>query len=82
MIGYLSLINASNCVDVLREELQLQDCFPDESIKKYERILESKWTCIANLKIQVKLSRQQHGVYTDLGSSDRETGGRKSPSGV
>ncbi|KAJ5880832.1 nuclear migration protein NudF [Penicillium subrubescens] len=53
MIGYLSLIDASKCVEILWKELELQDCFPDESIKKYERVLESKWTCVTKLNAQI-----------------------------
>lgn len=54
LIGYLLSINASGCVDVLREELNLKDTFPDEAVKKYARILEQKWATTALLHRKVK----------------------------
>jgi hypothetical protein len=54
LIGYLLSINASGCVDVLREELNLKDTFSDEAVKKYARILEQKWASTALLHRKVK----------------------------
>ena len=54
-MGYLLSINASKCVDVLREELNLKDTtFPDEAVQKYARILEQKWATAALLHRKVK----------------------------
>jgi hypothetical protein len=59
MIGYLSLINASKCVEALREELQLKDVFPKQAVKNYSRILEQKWIKVALLRKEVKPLHQR-----------------------
>lgn len=76
MIGYLSSINASKSVDVLREELHLQDRFPEEAVENYAKVpvLARKWTSVARLHRKVKLSYLRPYWYTDWPSSDQRAG--------
>lgn len=53
MIGYLSSITASQSMDILREELEVHQSFTEVSVKKYEGLLERKWTSNARLQKRV-----------------------------
>ncbi|KAJ5370407.1 nuclear distribution protein nudF [Penicillium cataractarum] len=72
MIGYLSLLNASKCVAVLQEELQLKEPLPNEKVKKYARILERKWTKVSMLQKQIiRLELEKDRLQSQLESSSK-----------
>lgn len=53
MVAYLSSIKASQSSNTLREELGIGDNFDEATCKKYEGLLEKKWTGIARLQRKV-----------------------------
>ncbi|KAL2864125.1 WD40 repeat domain-containing protein [Aspergillus lucknowensis] len=53
IVAYLSSINASQGAATLREELQLGEGFDEATSKKYEGLLEKKWTGIARLQRKI-----------------------------
>ena len=54
MIAYLSANNLPNTAAALREELGLgEDAFDAGTAKKYESLLEKKWTGIVRLQKKV-----------------------------
>jgi len=53
IIAYLSSINLSNSAAALREELQIGDTFDAATSKKYEGLLEKKWTSVVRLQKKV-----------------------------
>ncbi|KAE8354745.1 WD40-repeat-containing domain protein [Aspergillus coremiiformis] len=53
MVAYLSSINASQSSTALRQELQIGDGFDEATCKKYEGLLEKKWTGIARLQRKI-----------------------------
>ena len=56
MIAYLSANNLPNTAAALREELGLgEDAFDAGTAKKYESLLEKKWTGIVRLQKKVHL---------------------------
>lgn len=58
MIAYLSANNLPNTAAALREELALgEDAFDAGTAKKYESLLEKKWTGIVRLQKKVHLPR-------------------------
>lgn len=51
IIAYLSATNLPNTATALREELSLpEDAFDAATVKKYETLLEKKWTSIVRLQ--------------------------------
>jgi platelet-activating factor acetylhydrolase IB subunit alpha len=56
IIAYLSANNIPNAAAALREELGLgEDVFDAATAKKYETLLEKKWTSIVRLQKKVCL---------------------------
>jgi platelet-activating factor acetylhydrolase IB subunit alpha len=53
MIAYLSSIKSHRSVATLREELQLTEGFDDAACKRYEGLLEKKWTSVVRLQRKV-----------------------------
>ncbi|KAL2832940.1 WD40-repeat-containing domain protein [Aspergillus cavernicola] len=53
MVAYLSSINASQSSATVREELQLGEGFDEATCKRYEGLLEKKWTGIARLQKKI-----------------------------
>ncbi|PYH66436.1 WD40 repeat domain-containing protein [Aspergillus vadensis CBS 113365] len=67
IIAYLSSINASRSCEVLREELQVDSSFDDALCRKYEGLLEKKWTGIARLQKKIlDLESKLSGLQTEL----------------
>ncbi|KAJ5212504.1 nuclear migration protein NudF [Penicillium cinerascens] len=62
MVGYLSSINASKSIDALREELGISESFTESSVKKYEGLLERKWT--SNARLQRKIMDLESQLIT------------------
>ena len=57
IIAYLSSSNLPNTAASLRQELNIGDSFDDATRKKYEGLLEKKWTSVVRLQKKVYLVR-------------------------
>ena len=57
IIAYLSSVRLSNSAAALREELSIGDSFDDATSKKYEGLLEKKWTSVVRLQKKVGPSK-------------------------
>jgi platelet-activating factor acetylhydrolase IB subunit alpha len=56
IIAYLSANNLPNTAAALREELTLgEDVYDAATAKKYESLLEKKWTSVVRLQKKVRL---------------------------
>ena len=56
MIAYLAANNLSDTTTTLRRELKLgEDVFDPDTTKKYESLLEKKWTSVVRLQKKVCL---------------------------
>ena len=53
IIAYLSSTKLSSSAAALREELGIGDSFDDVTSKKYEGLLEKKWTSVVRLQKKV-----------------------------
>lgn len=53
IIAYLTSQNLSNSAAALREELSIGDNFDAATSKKYEGLLEKKWTSVVRLQKKV-----------------------------
>jgi platelet-activating factor acetylhydrolase IB subunit alpha len=54
MLAYLSVINAPQTAETLREELHFDESYNEATCKKFEGVLEKKWTGIARLQRRVR----------------------------
>lgn len=55
MIAYLSANNLQNTAAALREELGLsEETLDPNTVKKYEGLLEKKWTSVVRLQKKVR----------------------------
>ena len=54
IIAYLSSTNRPNSAATLRQELNIGDGFDDATSKKYEGLLEKKWTSVVRLQKKVR----------------------------
>jgi platelet-activating factor acetylhydrolase IB subunit alpha len=57
MIAYLTSTNLLNSAAALREELNIGDSFDAATSKKYEGLLEKKWTSVVRLQKKVLVPR-------------------------
>jgi len=53
IIAYLGVANLPKTAQVIREELGIGDSFDDATKKKYEGLLEKKWTSVVRLQKKV-----------------------------
>lgn len=53
MIAYLTSVNLPNSAAALREELQIGETFDAATSKRYEGLLEKKWTSVVRLQKKV-----------------------------
>ena len=53
IIAYLGVINAPNTAAAFREEVSVSPSFDDATRKKYEGLLEKKWTSVVRLQKKV-----------------------------
>lgn len=66
-------MNLTNSASALREELNIGDSFDAATSKKYEGLLEKKWTSVVRLQKKVKILL---GIQLPEGSMVRKnTGG-------
>lgn len=55
MIAYLTSVNLTATASTLRQELDIGNSFDDATSKKYEGLLEKKWTSVVRLQKKVFL---------------------------
>lgn len=64
----MSSSNLPNSAAALREELNIGDTFDEATSKKYEGLLEKKWTSVVRLQKKVRINgplrRESHGHET------------------
>jgi platelet-activating factor acetylhydrolase IB subunit alpha len=53
IIAYLGVINAPKTTEAFREEANVSANFDDATRKKYEGLLEKKWTSVVRLQKKV-----------------------------
>jgi hypothetical protein len=53
IIAYLSSSNLPSSAAALREEIKIGDTFDEATSKKYEGLLEKKWTSVVRLQKKV-----------------------------
>lgn len=53
IIAYLTSVNLTATATALRQELDIGDTFDDATSKKYEGLLEKKWTSVVRLQKKV-----------------------------
>jgi platelet-activating factor acetylhydrolase IB subunit alpha len=53
LIAYLTAAGLTNSAAALRQELEIGDTFDDVTRKKYETLLEKKWTSVVRLQKKV-----------------------------
>lgn len=56
IIAYLASNNLQTAATALREAAQVGDAFDDATAKKYEGLLEKKWTSVVRLQKKVRYS--------------------------
>lgn len=61
IIAYLTSSNLNSSAAALREELNLGDSFDAATTKKYEGLLEKKWTSV--VRLQKKVRMKDYKVY-------------------
>ncbi|KAF2812429.1 platelet-activating factor acetylhydrolase IB alpha subunit [Mytilinidion resinicola] len=70
LIAYLSSANLPSTAAALREELSIGDSFDDATRKKYEGILEKKWTSVVRLQKRImELEARNNSLQADLDSA-------------
>ncbi|KAL4910162.1 nuclear distribution protein nudF [Aspergillus multicolor] len=70
MLAYLSVINAPQTAETLREELQFDDSYNEATCKKFEGVLEKKWTGIARLQRRINdLEAEVRNLQAELEAS-------------
>ncbi|KAI9741337.1 MAG: protein with putative role during mitosis [Cirrosporium novae-zelandiae] len=71
IIAYLSSTNLSNSANALRDELGIeQSTFDDHTRKKYEGILEKKWTSVVRLQKKIMdLESRNNALQHELDSA-------------
>jgi platelet-activating factor acetylhydrolase IB subunit alpha len=58
IIAYLGVINAPKTAAAFREEVGVSASFDDTTRKKYEGLLEKKWTSVVRLQKKVHTALQ------------------------
>ncbi|KZM26433.1 cellular component movement [Ascochyta rabiei] len=70
IIAYLGVINAPNTAAAFRDEANVADSFDDATRKKYEGLLEKKWTSVVRLQKKVlELEQRNQSLQTELDST-------------
>ncbi|KAL9061319.1 MAG: hypothetical protein Q9162_000193 [Coniocarpon cinnabarinum] len=70
IIAYLTAAGLSQSADSLRSELNLTDTFDDATRKKYEGLLEKKWTSVVRLQKKIMdLETRAQNLQSELDSA-------------
>lgn len=59
ILAYLGVLNAPNTAAAFREEANVSDAFDDATRRKYEGLLEKKWTSVVRLQKKVDAPQEQ-----------------------
>lgn len=62
MIAYLNAVNLPQSAAALRQELAIGDKFDEATSKKYEGLLEKKWTSVVRLQKKVNILTAQDSL--------------------
>ncbi|KAK4695835.1 hypothetical protein P7C71_g1989, partial [Lecanoromycetidae sp. Uapishka_2] len=71
IIAYLTSVKLTSSASVLREELGTGDSFDDATSKKYEGLLEKKWTSVVRLQKKKPPPSSSSGEFLATGSRDK-----------
>ena len=65
IIAYLNVAKLPASAAALRQEVDLRDSFDDATSKKYEGLLERKWTSVVRLqkKVTMPTGSEEIGAY-------------------
>lgn len=63
IIAYLNIAKLPNSAVALRGELSIGDTFDDATSKKYEGLLEKKWTSVVRLQKKVSKRPNRHHCW-------------------
>lgn len=67
IVAYLTSNNLPNAAEALRQELNLGDTFDATTSKKYEGLLEKKWTSVVRLQKKImELESRNNTLQTEL----------------
>ncbi|KAI4620135.1 protein with putative role during mitosis [Alternaria novae-zelandiae] len=70
IIAYLGVINAPKTAEAFREEANIAESFDDATRKKYEGLLEKKWTSVVRLQKKVlELEQRNQSLQSELDST-------------
>ncbi|CAI6316587.1 unnamed protein product [Periconia digitata] len=70
ILAYLGVINAPNTAAALREEVDIAASFDDATRKKYEGLLEKKWTSVVRLQKKIlELEQRNQALQSELDST-------------
>ncbi|KAH8647106.1 WD domain-containing protein [Xylariales sp. PMI_506] len=70
IIAYLASNNLTNTAETLRQELNLGDTFDAATAKKYEGLLEKKWTSVVRLQKKIMdLESRNAAIQAELDSA-------------
>ena len=64
IIAYFTSIKLSDSAAALRKELDIGESFDDATSKKYEGLLEKKWTSV--VRLQKKVTASAHASVMEL----------------
>ncbi|SLM39274.1 wd domain-containing protein [Lasallia pustulata] len=74
IIAYLTSTKLSNSAAALRQELDIGDSFNDTTSKKYEGLLEKKWTSVVRLQKKIMdLESRNSALQTELDTATPTT---------
>lgn len=73
MIAYMTAANLPKSCAALREELGESISVEDSTLKKYEGLLEKKWTSVVRLQKKVGGIHLQHSAYCKGSMKKKET---------
>ena len=65
IVAYLNASNHPDSASALKQELGLGDAFDDATSKKYEGLLEKKWTSVVRLQKKVRGSSLRAARWAD-----------------
>ncbi|KAI4598997.1 protein with putative role during mitosis [Pestalotiopsis sp. 9143b] len=79
IVAYLSSSNLTNTAEALRQELNLGDTFDATTSKKYEGLLEKKWTSVVRLQKKImELEARNTSIQAELDSATPTSLARRS----
>ena len=74
IVAYLTSINLPASASALRQDLNIGDSFDDATSKRYEGLLEKKWTSVVRLQKKVRLEKLKQLLESALICEDNGLG--------